>query len=127
VLLDPVLSLLIAVVIIVGVVHIVREAIDVLLESAPAHADANAVAARIRRVPGVVAVHDLHVWTIGTGRYALSAHVLLPDKKISDATAVLYEIDRSMRAEFAISHVTVQFECESCAEDDRVVCTQRIN
>ena len=125
VMIDPVLSLVIAAIIVAGVVQIVREATDVLLESTPAHADVETVARRIRKVEGVVGVHDLHVWTIGTGSYALSAHVQLPDRSISDATSILTTIDHALRDEFAISHVTVQFECESCAEDDRIVCTQQ--
>lgn len=121
---DPVLSLLVAGIIVVGVVRIVREASDVLLESAPEHARIPAVAERILAVAGVVGVHDLHVWTIGSGAHALSAHVLLPDSRISEATGILRAIDRAMRDEFAISHVTVQFECESCSDDAKVVCTQ---
>ena len=121
---DPLLSIAIAAVIVAGVVHIVREASDVLLESAPAHVDLERVQERIKRVDGVVGVHDLHAWTLGTGNYALSAHILLPDRSISDATQILQTVDRAMRDEFAISHVTVQFECESCAADERIVCTQ---
>ncbi|MBV8424175.1 MAG: cation transporter, partial [Candidatus Eremiobacteraeota bacterium] len=121
---DPLLSLAIAGVIVVGVVQIVREASDVLLESVPAHVNVERVEDRIRRVDGVAGVHDLHVWTLGTGSYALSAHILLPDRSISDATKILQQVDRAMRDEFAISHVTVQFECDSCAVDERIVCTQ---
>ena len=121
---DPVLSLGIAALIIAGVARIVREASEVLLESAPAHVDIERVQQRICRVEGVSGVHDLHVWTLGTGNYALSAHILVPDRSISDATQILEKVDRAMRDEFAISHVTVQFECESCAVDERIVCTQ---
>ena len=121
---DPLLSIAIAAIIVVGVVRIVREASDVLLESVPAHVNVDRVQDRIRGVDGVVGVHDLHVWTLGTGSYALSAHILLPDRSISDATHILQSVDRAMRDEFAISHVTVQFECQSCAADERIVCTQ---
>ncbi|HEY1727937.1 MAG TPA: cation diffusion facilitator family transporter [Candidatus Baltobacteraceae bacterium] len=121
---DPLLSIGIAAVIVVGVVRIVLEASDVLLESVPAHVNVERVQDRIRRVDGIVGVHDLHVWTLGTGNYALSAHILLPDRSISDATQILQSVDRAMRDEFAISHVTVQFECQSCAADERIVCTQ---
>jgi cobalt-zinc-cadmium efflux system protein len=121
---DPVLSLVVAAIIVVGVIRIVREASDVLLESAPEHAQIPAVGERIQSVAGVVGVHDLHVWTIGSGAHALSAHVLLPDSRISEATGILREIDRAMREDFAIGHVTIQFECESCAADAKVVCTQ---
>ena len=93
-----------------------------LLESAPGHAEVPAVRDRIGRVEGVAAVHDLHVWTIGSGTHALSAHVVLEDRKLSEASAILRSIDATLRDEFEITHVTVQFECESCDPDttDRV-------
>ena len=121
---DPLLSLLVVGVILAGIVGIVREATDVLLESAPVHAPISDVRAAIRSVDGVVDVHDLHVWTIGGGSHVLSAHVILADARISEATAILRRVESGMRARFDIAHVTVQFECESCAVEDRIVCTQ---
>ena len=121
---DPILSLLVAALIIAGIVGVVREATDVLLESAPGHAAVPAVRTRIGRVDGVVDVHDLHVWTIGSGTHALSAHVVLDDRKLSEASAILRGIDTAMRDDFEITHVTVQFECESCEPDTTIVCTQ---
>ena len=121
---DPALSLLVAAIIVAGVVAIVREATNVLLESAPGHAGIPAVRDRIAGVTGVVGVHDLHVWTIGSGSHALSAHVVLDDRKLSEASAILRSIDGAMREDFAIAHVTVQFECESCDPDTTIVCTQ---
>jgi len=121
---DPLLSLLVAVIIVAGVVRIVREATDVLLESAPGHVEVPAVRSRIGVVDGVVGVHDLHVWTIGSGAHALSAHVVLDDRKLSEASLIMRAIDAAMHDEFAITHVTVQFECESCDPDTTIVCTQ---
>jgi cobalt-zinc-cadmium efflux system protein len=121
---DPALSLVVSTIIVVGVVRIVREAADVLLESAPPHAEVAQVRACIRDQAGVVDVHDLHVWTIGPGSYALSAHVQLADARISEASAILRTIEARLRDAFAIGHVTLQFECESCADDERIVCTQ---
>ncbi|HYW53089.1 MAG TPA: cation diffusion facilitator family transporter, partial [Dongiaceae bacterium] len=121
---DPVLSLLVAALIVAGIAGVVREATAVLLESAPGHAEIPAVRDRIGRVEGVVGVHDLHVWTIGSGSHALSAHVVLDDRKLSEASAILRSIDAAMRADFEIAHVTVQFECESCDPDTTIVCTQ---
>ena len=72
---DPLLSLLVAGVIVTGIVRIVRDATDVLLESAPAHAPLDDVRAAIRGVDGVVGVHDLHVWTIGRSVHVLSASI----------------------------------------------------
>jgi cobalt-zinc-cadmium efflux system protein len=119
---DPALSLLVSGIIVVGVVRVVKESADVLLESAPAHATIPAVRAKINALAGVVDVHDLHVWTIGSGSHVLSAHVLLPDARISEASEILRRIETRMRDDFAIDHVTIQFECESCAADDRIVC-----
>ena len=121
---DPAVSLAVAVLIIVGVVRIVRDAADVLLESAPAHAAIPIVRARMRELPGVVDVHDLHVWTIGSRAHVLSAHVLLADKRISEASSILHALEGRLRDEFSIDHVTLQFECVSCEADDRIVCTQ---
>ncbi|GAC1583767.1 MAG: cation diffusion facilitator family transporter [Candidatus Elarobacter sp.] len=121
---DPALSLLVAGIIVAGVAGIVRRATDVLMESAPEHAEVPAVRERIGRVAGVVGVHDLHVWTIGSGSHALSAHVVLDDRKLSEASAILRTIDAALRDDFEITHVTVQFECESCDPDTTIVCTQ---
>jgi len=121
---DPALSLFVAAIIIAGVVAIVRQASHVLLESAPDHAKIPIVRERIRSLDGVVDVHDLHVWTIGSGSHALAVHVVLHDRRISEATAILQRIDTAMRDDFEISHVTVQFECESCDPTDTIICTQ---
>ena len=124
---DPALSLGVAAIIVVGVVRIVREAADVLLQSAPEHARIPTVRARMRAEAGVVDVHDLHVWTIGSGSYVLSAHVLLADARISEASAILRRLETALAEDFAIDHVTIQFECESCGPGDRVICTKRVD
>jgi cobalt-zinc-cadmium efflux system protein len=121
---DPVLSLFVAAIIVVGVVRVVRDAADVLLEGVPRGLQVNDVRDAMATLGGIVAVHDLHVWMIGTGSLALSAHVLVDDRRVSEATQILREVDTMVRERFNISHVTLQFECESCAQDERVVCTQ---
>jgi len=121
---DPAVSLFVASIIVVSVAGIVREAASVLLESAPEQAAVPVVRERLSALPGVVDVHDLHVWTIGRGSHVLSAHVLLADKRISEASNVLREIESRARSEFGIDHVTVQFECERCLPAERIVCTQ---
>jgi cobalt-zinc-cadmium efflux system protein len=122
---DPALSLFVAALVVLGAVHIVREAAEVLLESTPAHINLTELRAAMSQTPGVIDVHDLHVWTIGACNHALSAHVLLEDKRISEATAVLRRIDERLRRDFNVTHVTVQFECVACEEDERIVCTQQ--
>ena len=121
---DPALSLFVSAIILVGIVNVSREAMFVLLESVPDHARLPQVRESIRGCDGVVDVHDLHVWTIGSGSYALSAHVVLDDRRLSEATAVLNRITTAMHDQYGIAHATIQFECESCEDGERVVCTQ---
>jgi cobalt-zinc-cadmium efflux system protein len=121
---DPLLSLVVSAIILGGVVGIVRDAGHVLLESAPDQAAIPKVRDRILAFDGVVDVHDLHVWTIGSGSHALAAHVVLNDRRLSEASAILHEIDTAVREDFGVDHVTVQFECDSCAPGDTIVCTQ---
>jgi cobalt-zinc-cadmium efflux system protein len=121
---DPLLSLLVAGLILTGVVRIVREAADVLLESVPSHMSIPVVRDRMRATDGVVDVHDLHVWTIGSGSHVLTAHVLLADTQISEASTILRDLEHELHEAFDIHHVTIQFECESCEAGDRIVCVK---
>lgn len=111
---DPALSLFVAAIVVAGVVRIVRDATDVLLESVPADVDAATLVTRIERIAGVTGVHDLHVWSIASGSHALSAHVRLDDRRLSEATAVLRDINHCLEADFGITHATIQFECHDC-------------
>lgn len=121
---DPALSLFVAVLVVVGAAGIVREAAEVLLESTPAHIDLAQLRAAMLETVGILDVHDLHVWTIGASNYALSAHILVPDERVSACTVLLQELDARLRRDFDITHVTMQFECTSCEMDERIVCTQ---
>ncbi|HTU82044.1 MAG TPA: cation diffusion facilitator family transporter [Candidatus Acidoferrales bacterium] len=111
---DPLLSLFVAAIIVAGVLRVIRDAANVLLESTPGDVDIADVERRMCGVAGVAGVHDLHVWSIGSGSHALSAHVLLDDRKLSEATDVLRGIDACLRTHFDIAHVTIQFECDNC-------------
>jgi cobalt-zinc-cadmium efflux system protein len=121
---DPALSLFVAVLVVVGAAGIVREAAEVLLESTPAHIDLAELRRAMLETPAVLDVHDLHVWTIGACNHALSAHILVPDERVSACTAIVQALDARLRRDFDITHVTMQFECESCEKDEHIVCTQ---
>lgn len=113
---DPVVAAVIAVVIIAGAVRLVREAVDVLLEATPAGIDLDAVGGAIGAIPGVVEVHDLHVWSITTGLPALSGHVRVADPDRRDPDELLNRIKRVLRDRFGIVHTTIQVESESYQE-----------
>lgn len=119
---DPLLSLVVAAIIVTGVVGVVRDAGDVLLESVPPGVDSEDVERALRGIAGVEEIHDLHVWTIASGSKALSAHVLLDDRRLSEASKVLHDLRDVAEHGFGITHVTVQLECERCDPGQVVVC-----
>lgn len=120
---DPALSLFVACVIVVGVWRVLADASEVLLEAVPRDVDPSAVARDITAVAGVVSVHDLHVWTIGSGHRALSAHVRLDDRSLSEAAVIGRQVRDRVAAGYRISHATLQMECDSCGPEDSIICS----
>jgi cobalt-zinc-cadmium efflux system protein len=112
---DPLISVLIAVVIIFGSYRLVRDAVDVLLEATPAHVNMDEIREIMRQVPGVTGVHDLHVWTISSGIYALSAHLVVPDPLTCDNDEILSAVKHQLFDRFRIDHTTIQIESETYA------------
>jgi cobalt-zinc-cadmium efflux system protein len=111
---DPILAVVIGIVILWGAVRIVWESVDILLESVPAHVEMEKVTAAVKAVPGVEDLHDIHIWTITSGIYALSAHLSIADQKVSQSCDVLTKVNRVLADDFNITHTTLQLECESC-------------
>jgi cobalt-zinc-cadmium efflux system protein len=111
---DPLASVLIALLIVFSAWKLLRASTSVLMESAPGHIDVDEVRVALLATPGVGAVDDLHVWTITSGLEALSAHVLLCDDR--SPRALLTEIRAMLRTRFRIDHVTIQVETEACDE-----------
>ena len=105
---DPLVSILIGVLVLGSAWSILRDSTEILLESTPRGIDADALGRRLASAPGVVEVHDLHVWTITSGFPALSAHVLArPDE---DCHGRRRELERLLHAEFGIDHTTLQVD-----------------
>jgi cobalt-zinc-cadmium efflux system protein len=111
---DPILAVLIGVVILWGAVRIVRESVDILLESVPAHVRIDEVTAAVKNVPGVEDLHDIHIWTITSGIYALSAHLSIADQTVSQSCDILTKVNEVLAGNFNITHTTLQLECQSC-------------
>jgi cobalt-zinc-cadmium efflux system protein len=109
---DPAVSLVIVAIIVFGAVRLLREAVDVLLESAPAGLNRDEVAAAIRELDGVLGVHDLHIWSITTGMPALSGHVIVPPGGCHNVDEILTRVKVILRERFAIDHTTIQVESE---------------
>jgi cobalt-zinc-cadmium efflux system protein len=110
---DPVASAVIAILVVGSAWALLRETVGVLFESAPSHIDVDRVRDSMLAVPGVVEVHDLHVWTITTGLVALSAHVGLTEDAAS--TDVVGRLRATLRSAYGIGHLTIEVghgECE---------------
>ena len=105
---DPVVSLVIGVLVLASAWSILRDSTEILLESTPRGLDVDALGRRLAGAPGVVEVHDLHVWTITSGFTALSAHVLV--RPGEDCHGRRRELERMVHDEFGIEHTTLQVD-----------------
>jgi len=105
---DPLLSMFVAALILRSTFGVLRETTLVLLDSVPHGVDYKRVGLSLAQVPGIVSVHDLHVWAMVPGRSALSAHVLVDD--IERWPVILHQVRYLMRRDFAIDHITLQPE-----------------
>jgi cobalt-zinc-cadmium efflux system protein len=107
---DPIAGAVIALFLLPRTWSLLRQAVNVLLEGAPAHLDVNEIEAALASSPSVRRVHDLHVWTLTSGREAMSAHVVVDPGAPSDK--ILEELHVVLHARFGIDHTTIQIETE---------------
>lgn len=107
---DPVASLLVVGVIAIGTWGLLRESVDLSLDAVPAGIDPAAVEAYLAGLPGISAVHDLHVWGLSTTHAALTVHLIKPDGRLDDG--LLARVAEELRVRFDIAHVTIQLEQE---------------
>lgn len=112
VILDPVVAFLIAGLIARSAYTIVKGSTHILLEGAPRGIDMNEVSQSLKKIDGVVDVHDLHIWTISTGMDALSGHVVVRDQMLSQSAKLLDEINHLLSERYEIRHTTIQLENE---------------
>jgi len=112
---DPILSILIGALVLHSAWRLIREAIDILMESVPKHLNLTDIREAVTELKGVVGIHDLHIWSIGSQMHALSAHIKIrPD---SDPVDVRTRVENLLQNNFHLEHTTLQVEClEDCAE-----------
>jgi len=112
---DPLLSILIGMLIVWTAWDIIHESLNILLEGLPRGLTLQSVIDSMRAVEGVLDVHDLHIWSLGSSTHALSCHVLIEDVPPSSSDAILRRLNGMLADQFHIFHTTVQFEHASCA------------
>lgn len=113
---DPALSIIIGAIIAFGAWKLVTQSTSILLESVPEHVRLDDVRDGLLFIEGVEDVHDLHVWTLSSGLYAMSAHLVIGDRMLSGCSDVVRACEGMLRERFSISHTTFQLECETCGE-----------
>jgi cobalt-zinc-cadmium efflux system protein len=118
---DPLISVLIAFLILVSAYRVMVEAVNVLLEATPKGIDLKEVVEAMREVEGVLDVHDVHIWSITSGLHALSAHLLVEDQLLSRCPEIVGEVEGTLAERFSIAHTTLQCECESCGREG-IIC-----
>ena len=126
---DAILSIAIAGLIAFGAWRILRETADILLESVPKDINLSALVRDMMRVQGVRDVHDLHVWCITSGMYALSCHAQINDLPLSQSAPILSTLERMLREKYRIGHTAIQFENDahegSCCAEDGLYCRMK--
>jgi cobalt-zinc-cadmium efflux system protein len=113
---DPALSLVIAALILWSSFSIVRETLNILLEGTPHGVSLAEIRSGMEAIEGVVNVHDLHVWSLGSNSSALACHVTIADIPPSASAGILARLNHLLREHFYICHTTIQFEHTSCKE-----------
>jgi cobalt-zinc-cadmium efflux system protein len=111
---DPVLSILIAGMILWSSVGIIRETLNILLEGTPRNLQLGEIRLAMASVDGVLNVHDLHVWSLGSQSHALASHVTIAEMPMSECSSILDGINCALRDRFHITHTTIQFETTGC-------------
>ena len=118
---DPLISVGIALLILVSAYRVTVEAVHILLEATPRGIDLHEVVEAVRAVDGVKDIHDVHIWSITSGLHALSAHLLIDDQLTSCSVDIVERVQSLLKCDFGIAHTTLQCESESCA-DRELVC-----
>ena len=105
---DPILSLLISALILYSSLHLLREVLQVIMEGVPLNIDIVEAGNAMAAIENVNSVHDLHIWTLSSGRYALSAHLVI--EKFEKWQSILDEQSEMLKTRFGVEHITLQPE-----------------
>ena len=110
---DPVASILIGIIILFGGIRVIREALTIFLEMAPAGFDVETIIKKVAEIPGVMGIHDVHLWSPSHRNVAFSAHIWVHDQKLSEVAGLRRTIEEALMA-MDIRHIMLQFECAEC-------------
>jgi cobalt-zinc-cadmium efflux system protein len=113
---DPIVSLVISLIIVVAAWDIFRDGLRVLLEAVPSHIDTGELIASLQSVSGVEQVHDVHIWSLTPEISAMSTHIQVEGQAVGRLDAVRQSIEALLRQKYGITHTTIQMECRGCGD-----------
>ena len=114
--LDPILTILIGLYILKESFHILMEATHVLMEGTPPGISIEDIQKEVEQIEGVEDIHHVHSWMVGENDIHLEAHINVPDMMISESNELREKVENVLKEKFRISHITLQFECNQCAD-----------
>jgi cobalt-zinc-cadmium efflux system protein len=117
-LVDPIVSVLISLIILLAAWSIFREGLRVILEAVPKDVNVMAMIKAVQQIPGVKDVHDVHVWSISPELRAMNGHILIEDTSLSQSAIIRAEIEKVIREQYHVEHTTLQMECRGCDSND---------
>ena len=113
---DPLLTILIALYVLVESYQIVKKAVQILMQGVPANIDIDAIVEELEATDSIVNVHHVHIWSLDEKSINFEAHVIIEDMPVSETQKIDNEIERLLER-YGINHITLQFECECCNGD----------
>jgi cobalt-zinc-cadmium efflux system protein len=119
---DPLISVLISLIILYAAWSILREGVRVILEATPGDVNVLEMIDTLKKIPGVIDIHDVHVWSISPELRAMNGHVLIADISTSEGEAIRGEIEKVVREQYHIGHTTLQMECQKCESSGDAFC-----
>ena len=122
---DSLIGMLIGGIVLRGAIDLVMESGEILLEATPRDIDIAQLRQEVAKIPGVEDLHDIHIWTIGSGRRALSAHVLTDNITTRESQEIACLIRAVLGEKYNITHTTLEMECETCGEACRFILTEK--
>jgi cobalt-zinc-cadmium efflux system protein len=117
---DPLVSVFVSILILVSAWRLVKDSVLILLEGTPSHVNLQAMKQALALVPGVISIHDLHVWTLTSGVHVMTCHAVVAEG--TDRTVVLTQLSAVSRERFGVHHTTIQLEDSDLCSDSPHAC-----
>ncbi len=112
---DPLTSILIGLIIIIGGIRVIKESLHIFLELTPPGFETEEILKEIKGINGVLGIHDVHLWSITKGQIAFSCHIYVKDQRLSELECIKRSVEEALKKK-GINHIAIQFECRECEE-----------